>query len=46
VGITMLSIGHRPALREFHSTVLHFEGQEGGKGWRIESLREKDLDGA
>ena len=45
VGITMLSIGHRPALREFHSTVLHFEGQEGGKGWRIETLREKDLDG-
>ncbi len=46
VGITMLSIGHRPALREFHSTVLHFEGQEGGKGWRIEQLREKDLDDA
>ena len=45
VGITMLSIGHRPALRDFHSTVLHFEGQEGGKGWRVERLRDRDLDG-
>jgi ABC-type uncharacterized transport system fused permease/ATPase subunit len=45
VGITMLSIGHRPALRDFHSTALHFEGHEGGKGWRIEKLREKDVDG-
>lgn len=39
VGITMLSIGHRPALRDFHSTVLHLEGQDGDKGWRIEEIR-------
>lgn len=45
VGITMLSIGHRPALRDFHSSVLHFEGQDGGKGWRLERLRENDKDG-
>ena len=45
VGITMLSIGHRPALRDFHSFVLHFEGQDGGKGWRLEKLRDVDKAG-
>lgn len=25
-GITMLSIGHRPALRKFHSSVVRFDG--------------------
>jgi ABC-type uncharacterized transport system fused permease/ATPase subunit len=44
VGITMLSIGHRPALRDFHSYVLHFEGQDGSKGWSIEKLRDSDKD--
>jgi ABC-type uncharacterized transport system fused permease/ATPase subunit len=44
-GITMLSIGHRPALRNFHSQVVHLEGQSAGKGWHHETLREKDLDG-
>lgn len=45
VGITMLSIGHRPALRDFHSLVVHFEGQAGGKGWHLERLRDRDVDG-
>jgi len=45
VGITMLSIGHRPALRDFHSFVLHFEGQNAGKGWHLERLRKSDKEG-
>lgn len=28
-GITMLSIGHRPALRQFHSTVRNAAGRAG-----------------
>jgi len=44
-GITMLSIGHRPALRNFHSQVVHLEGQSAGKGWHMENLREHDLQG-
>ena len=47
-GITMLSIGHRPALRHFHSVVVHLEGGVGGrngKGWHLEQLRDRDIDG-
>lgn len=44
-GITMLSIGHRPALRDFHSLAVHFEGQAGGKGWHLERLRAADREG-
>jgi ABC-type uncharacterized transport system fused permease/ATPase subunit len=38
-GITMLSIGHRPALRNFHDVVVHFEGSQAGRGWYMEDLR-------
>ncbi|PSC72069.1 ABC transporter D family [Micractinium conductrix] len=41
-GITMLSIGHRPALRRFHSVAVHFEGS--GQ-WRLEQLRGSDAEG-
>ena len=44
-GITMLSIGHRPALRKFHSQVVHLEGQGAGKGWHLEKLRDFDREG-
>ena len=27
-GITLLSIGHRPALRNFHSVAVHFDGHQ------------------
>lgn len=27
-GVTMLSIGHRPVLRRYHSVALHFEGSQ------------------
>lgn len=27
-GITMLSIGHRPVLRRYHSLAVHFEGSQ------------------
>ncbi len=37
-GITMLSIGHRPALRKYHQMIVHFDGTQTGKGWRIEEL--------
>jgi hypothetical protein len=33
------------ALRDFHSLVVHFEGQAGGKGWHLERLRDRDMDG-
>lgn len=41
-GITMLSIGHRPALRQFHSTAVHFDGCG---GFSIEQLRASDREG-
>ncbi|KAL6779419.1 hypothetical protein ACKKBG_A12265 [Auxenochlorella protothecoides x Auxenochlorella symbiontica] len=44
-GITVLSIGHRPALKGFHSRIVHFEGGDGGKGWTVEELRDRDSDG-
>ncbi|KAK2080652.1 hypothetical protein QBZ16_000506 [Prototheca wickerhamii] len=44
-GITLLSIGHRPTLKRFHSSIVHFEGADAGKGWSVEELRQKDLDG-
>lgn len=42
--ITFLSIGHRPALRKYHSLVVNF-GEGDGKGWSIQKLREFDRDG-
>ncbi|KDD75785.1 hypothetical protein H632_c500p0, partial [Helicosporidium sp. ATCC 50920] len=41
-GITVLSIGHRPALRRFHSAIVHFGGAEEGSGWHLEKLRDRD----
>ncbi len=37
-GITMLSIAHRPALRQFHQFVVHFDGCQTAKGWKLELL--------
>lgn len=43
-GITTVSIGHRPALRRFHSVAVHFG--EGGTGhYSIEQLRGSDAEG-
>ena len=43
-GITVLSIAHRPALKRFHSRVVHFEGvrsgPKAGKGWHVEEVRQ------
>ena len=44
-GITMLSIGHRPAIKKYHSRIVHFEGVSSGKGWHIEELRKRDDEG-
>lgn len=41
-GITMLSIAHRPALKQFHSTIVHFDGSQAGQGWSIESINKND----
>lgn len=41
-GITLLSIGHRPALRRFHSVAVHFEGSG---MFSIEQLRGSDVQG-
>ena len=38
-GITMLSIGHRPALRKHHQVIVHFDGTQQGKGWRLEEVK-------
>ena len=35
----MLSIGHRPALRQFHQFIVHFDGAATAKGWRLEEVR-------
>ena len=40
-GITMLSIAHRPALKQFHSTIVHFDGSQAGEGWSIETINKK-----
>ena len=37
-GITMLSIAHRPALKQFHNFVVHFEGTQQGNGWHMEEI--------
>lgn len=39
-GITFLSIAHRPALKRFHSSVIHFDGTKTGvgRGWTQEFL--------
>ncbi|KAL6759951.1 ABC transporter transmembrane region 2-domain-containing protein [Haematococcus lacustris] len=39
-GITFLSIAHRPALKRFHSLVIHFDANvaKTGQGWWAESL--------
>ncbi|GMH39546.1 hypothetical protein BSKO_07444 [Bryopsis sp. KO-2023] len=36
--VTMLSIGHRPSLKQFHSTIVHFDGSQKGSGWSIEKI--------
>lgn len=36
--ITMLSIAHRPALREYHNFIVHFTGTQQGSGWHLEEL--------
>ena len=41
-GITMLSIGHRPALKQFHSTIVTFDGCG---GFSIDQLRPSDREG-
>lgn len=41
-GITMLSIGHRPALKQFHSTIVAFDGCG---GFSIDQLRGSDQEG-
>lgn len=40
-GITLLSIGHRPALKRFHQLVVHIDGtvSKTGKGWWVEELQ-------
>ena len=43
-GITMLSIAHRPALRQFHQFVVHFDGSQTAKGWRLELLKSPSVE--
>lgn len=43
-GITMLSIAHRPALKQFHSTIVHFDGTQAGQGWSIETIDKDSKD--
>ncbi|PNW72668.1 hypothetical protein CHLRE_15g637761v5 [Chlamydomonas reinhardtii] len=41
-GVTFLSIAHRPALKRFHSAVIHFDANvsQTGLGWWSEALEE------
>jgi ABC-type uncharacterized transport system fused permease/ATPase subunit len=41
-GVTMLSIGHRPALRQFHSEIVEFDGNG---HYNTHTLRDSDRDG-
>lgn len=41
-GITMLSIGHRPALREHHSVIVEFDGSG---NFEQRTLRSSDKEG-
>jgi len=43
-GITLLSIAHRPALRQFHQFVVHFDGSQTAKGWRLELLKSPSVE--
>jgi ABC-type uncharacterized transport system fused permease/ATPase subunit len=43
-GITLLSIGHRPALRQFHSRIVHFNGMQEGPGWSLEEVDHRAAD--
>ena len=38
-GITLVSVGHRHSLRQYHDMVLHLDGQG---GWSLNSLDAKD----
>ena len=38
-GVTVLSIAHRPAVRQFHQLVVHFDGSQKGNGYSLEDLR-------
>ena len=40
-GITMLSIGHRPALRKYHQMIVHFDGAQSERGWRLEEVSQQ-----
>ena len=37
-GISLLSIGHRPSLKQFHETIIHFGDPNDKRGWRIEEF--------
>lgn len=37
-GITMLSIAHRPAVKKYHSMIVHIDGGQSSSGWRLERL--------
>lgn len=37
-GITMLSIAHRPAVKKYHSMIVHIDGGQTNHGWRLERL--------
>ncbi|PNH02150.1 ABC transporter D family member 2 [Tetrabaena socialis] len=41
-GVTFLSIAHRPALKRFHSAVIHFDANvsKTGRGWWTETLED------
>ena len=43
-GITMLSIAHRPALRQFRQFVVHFDGSQTAKGWKLELLKSPSVE--
>ncbi|GIL93564.1 hypothetical protein Vretimale_11706 [Volvox reticuliferus] len=46
-GVTFLSIAHRPALKRFHSAVIHFDANvsKTGRGWWSEVLPEPGAGG-
>jgi ATP-binding cassette, subfamily D (ALD), peroxisomal long-chain fatty acid import protein len=45
LGITLLTVSHRPSLWKYHAMILHYDGQGGYVLYVISSILRGDADG-